>query len=215
MAHAAIVLHDVTGEEAYLDKARQWMATIDAHYLDRAANGYFLTADDAEALIARTRAALDNATPAGNGLAAQVLAALYHLTGERAYHDSAKATITAFAGDFSRFGIGLASLVKGSELLNRSVDIVITGTRGEAKTDAFLRAVREVSLPLHTLQVVAPGTALPENHPAAGKTTASGQTAAFVCVNSHCSLPITEPEALVAILLSARSTGSVVTSPAA
>jgi hypothetical protein len=208
MANAALALHDVTGDDAYLDKARQWMATLDAHYLNKERNGYFLTADDADALITRTRHALDNAVPAGNAMAAHALATLYHLTGDKRYHDSANATIVAFAGDYSNVGVGFSTLIKAFEMLNRSVDIVIVGTRGEEKTDALLDLVRDICLPNHTLQVIAPGTSLPEGHPAAGKTN-SEAPAAFVCVENHCSLPITDVETFITVLASARSTGSV------
>src|SRR5690242_21091706 len=53
----------------------------------------------AENLIVRTRNAIDNATPSGNGVAAGVLARLHALTGEDAYRARAEATVNAFAGD--------------------------------------------------------------------------------------------------------------------
>ena len=215
MANAAIALRDVTGDEAYLDRARQWMDVLDAHYLNKERNGYYLTADDAEALIARTRHAVDNAVPAGNAMAAHALATLYHLTGDKRYFESANATIVAFAGDYTRMGTAFSTLLKAFEMLNRSVDIVIVGTRGEEKTDALLDLVRDICLPNHTLQVIAPGATLPEGHPAAGKTTVTDGPAAFVCVENHCSLPLTDLETFITVLAAARSTGSVVPPPPA
>jgi uncharacterized protein YyaL (SSP411 family) len=76
MARAALVLHEVDGEAAYLDDARAWMATLDAHFWDPAAGGYFYTADDAGGLVARTKTIVDNALPSGNGVALGVLARL-------------------------------------------------------------------------------------------------------------------------------------------
>ena len=214
MANAALALHDVTGFDDYIAWAAAWMETLEAHYKDEARGGYFLTADDAEALIIRSRTAVDNATPPGNGVTAYVLARLYHLTGDTRFQERAKATITAFAGDLARLGSGLSSLIKAHEMLNRSVDIVIVGTRSEPATDALLSAVRDCSLPLHTLQVFAPGTKLPKEHPAAGKTDAKKIPVAYVCVDNRCSLGLTTPGELIQILLVARAEGDL-TLPAA
>ena len=44
------------------------------------------------------------------------------------------------------------------------------------------------------------GAALPEGHPAAGKTVVDGEATAYVCVGTSCSLPITTPEGLRTVL---------------
>ena len=54
----------------------------DRFYRDNDGGGYFFTADDADALIVRTKTAIDNATPSGNGTMVGVLARLWHLTGD-------------------------------------------------------------------------------------------------------------------------------------
>ena len=82
MARAALALHQSTGEDAYLGRAETWTATANRHYWDEAGGGYFFSPGDATDLIVRTRTAFDNATPAGNGTMNEVLARLYHLTGE-------------------------------------------------------------------------------------------------------------------------------------
>ena len=74
-----------------LARAEAWAAALDAHYWDADGGGYFLTADDAEALIVRTKSADDDATPSGNGLAAEALARLALVTGEARHRDRAEA----------------------------------------------------------------------------------------------------------------------------
>jgi uncharacterized protein len=211
MGAAAIALHDATGEADYLDWARAWMETLEAHYADAERGAYFYTADDAEALITRTRNAVDTAAPSGNGLAVSVLAALYHLTGEPILADRAEKAATAFAGDLERGTTAYSTLVSAYDALHRAVDIVVVGARGEAETDALIRAVRQVSLPAHTLQVVGPGAKLPANHPAAGKAAGAKTGTAFVCAENRCSLAITEPDELAATLISARAGRDLVT----
>jgi uncharacterized protein len=51
---------------------------------------------------------------------------------------------------------------------------------------------------------VPPGRDLPADHPAHGKGLVGGHPAAYVCVGPVCSLPMTEPEKLVAHLAELR-----------
>ena len=60
---------------------------------DREAGGFFFTAHDHEPLISRPKSAYDDALPAGNGVAAQVLLKLGHVTGRTAWLDAAERTL--------------------------------------------------------------------------------------------------------------------------
>ena len=200
MARAALALNEVTGEPAYLAQAEAWMATLDRHYWDAAGGGYFFTADDAEALIIRTKSAHDNATPAGNSVAAMVNARLYYLTGKDAYRKRAEDIIRAFAGEVGKNFFPLSTLFNASELLQSAQQIVIVGRRGEPETDALLRVAFAAPAMNRVLSVVAPGEALPASHPAHGKGQAGGKATAYVCTGPTCSLPITAAEQLAAAL---------------
>src|SRR5579864_1570668 len=101
MSRAAIALHEATGDHSYLDRARNWVAVAEKRYWD-GRGGFFFTADDAEALIARSKNALDQPNPSGNGTLAAVLARLYYLTGDDSYRVRAQATLDAFAGEARR-----------------------------------------------------------------------------------------------------------------
>jgi hypothetical protein len=203
MSRAALALHQATGEAKYLDQAERWVAVLDRHYWDAAAGGYFFTADDAEALIVRTKSAHDNATPSGNGTMAAVLATLFHLTGKDAYRQRAEALISAFSGEISRNLFPLAALLNGSELLQRAAQIAIVGRRGDPATDLLLEAAFLAPVPTRIVTVVAPDEALPANHPAHGKGQIEGGPTAYVCVGPTCSLPQTDAAGLAATLASA------------
>src|SRR5438034_408806 len=71
-------------------------------------------------------------------------------------------------------------------------------------TGTLRRAVYQVSLPNRVVLGVAPDQALPEGHPAHGKGLVAGRPAVFVCDGPVCSLPLTEPKALVDNLASLR-----------
>ena len=200
MARAALALHEATGDAACLAQAEAWVAALDAHYWDAAEGGYFLTADDAEALIVRTKSADDDATPSGNGLAAEVLARLALITGEARYRDRAEATIAAFSGQIGRNFFPLATLMNASEMLQRGVQVVVAGAREAGDTRALLDAAFRAPAVARTIAVVEPGSGLPAAHPAHGKGAVAGAAAAYVCVGQTCSPPVTDAEALAAAM---------------
>jgi uncharacterized protein YyaL (SSP411 family) len=200
MARAALALFEITGVDDYLSRAQAWVEVVESHYRDPRHGGYFYTADDAEGLITRTRSAADNAVPAGNGTLAAVLARLYHLSGDERYRERAAATIAAFAGEVARNFIPLATLLNAHELLEQALQIVIVGGRGEAATEALLGVVHGAALPNRVLLVAGDGTPLPAHHPAHGKGRVGDKPAAYLCVGTTCSLPVSEPEALRAAL---------------
>ena len=193
MIRAALALYEALGDPGYIETAKGWVAVLDAHYWDKAGGGYFFTADDAEALIVRTKTAADNATPAGNGVIVAALARLYYLTGDEAYRARADAVIAAFAGEVEKNVFALTGLLCGNELLQRCAQVVIVGDPSEPGTQALLDAAWKAPGMNKLIQRIAPGDALPENHPAAGKSRQDGAPTAYVCVGSTCSLPLTDP----------------------
>jgi uncharacterized protein YyaL (SSP411 family) len=50
------------------------------------------------------------------------------------------------------------------------------------------------------LTVISEEAALPANHPAAGKAAIDGKATAYVCRGETCSLPVTEPAQLAAMI---------------
>ena len=97
MARAALALREATGEATYLAEAEQIIAATQAHFSDDH-GGFYTTADDAaDVPLARPRTAADNATPAGVGLLAEVLARLFHLTGDTAWGARTEALLRAFS----------------------------------------------------------------------------------------------------------------------
>jgi len=204
MARAGIALYEATGKTGPLQQAEHWVAQLNAHYWDPTDGGYFFTADDAESLIARTRSCSDNAVPAGNGTMLAVLARLLHLTGNPAYAERAEALVQAFAGELGRNFFPLGTFLNAAELLHMAVQVAIIGRRGEAATDALIRAAYAANAPNRILLVVPPGTDLPALHPAHGKTQVDGKATAYVCIGTTCSLPLTDPAALPDAMQQAR-----------
>ncbi len=142
---------------------------------------------------ARPRTAADNATPSGNGIMAEVLARLFHLTGEAEWATRAEAVIRAFSGKADMLA-ACPSLLAAADLLQRGACVVVIG---EAEPS---RPLCDIALgapdPAICVLQVSDTRGLPEAHPAYGKT-APG---AYVCRNQTCSLPVTTPAELAVLL---------------
>ncbi len=200
LCRAALVLHEAAGEDEFITQARQWIDVLDRHYGDASGGGYFFSADDTPTLITRAKTAGDAATPAGNGTLVGVLTRLAILTGEDAYRRRAEAIVETFSGELGRNFFPLATLLNNAELLAEPVQIVIVGEPGDEAFTALRHAVYSVSLPNRVVLFLPLGHNLPANHPAYGKGLVEGRPAAYVCIGPVCSLPITEPEKLIAYL---------------
>ncbi len=196
MSRAALVLHEVTGERPYLDDAIRWLEVLDADFLDREHGGYYFTPEGADDLIVRTRNAGDSATPAGNGVIAEVLVRLYHLTGEAGFRDRADELFAAFAGALGENGWAFASLLNALDTALLPIQVAIIGRHDEAGCRALVDAALTAPCPNRILLVCDPETPLPAGHPASGKGLVDGRAAAYVCRGATCSPPVTAPDDL-------------------
>jgi uncharacterized protein len=200
MARAALALYEAEGDGADLAQAEAWVTVALKYYWDADTGGFFFTAADAEALIARTKQAHDAPNPSGNSVMAAVLARLYFLTGKPDYRKHAEQLIRCFAGEARRSVFGYGALFNANELLQRGLQIVIRGVHGEAETEALLRVVNAAPLPNLVLDIVSSARDLRADHPAAGKGRVGGKATAYVCEGTVCSPPLTEAAALAAVL---------------
>ncbi len=206
MINAALALHTATGDAGYLTQAEQWIELTNALYWDEDDGGYFFTAADARDLLLRTKNASDSAVPSGNGAMVLALARAFYLTGKQVYRMRATTTIDALAVEVMKTFPHGVTVLNGYELLERGLQVVIVGARGEDATENLLAGLKHVSLPNLIVDVVAPGATLPDMHPAYGKTTdkgaGEGTATAYVCRGPSCSLPQTTREGLERILRS-------------
>ncbi len=204
MADGLLALYEATGDERWFGAARQAVAAILDHFGDPA-GGFHDTADDAEALVTRPRSLQDNAVPSGGAMAATVLLRLEALTGERDLGEAAEAAI-GFVGDAATaHPTAFAQWLVAIDWLVGPVDeIAIVADPADPRTARLTAAARgaPVHLGWRPRQVIAIGP-----DPAAsavpllqGRFALGGAPTAFVCRSFACRQPVTEPEALAAIL---------------
>src|SRR4029077_4902394 len=90
--------------------------------------GFYFTADDHEALVARQKDWQDSSTPSGNAMAATALLRLGKLTGRRDYTDAAVGTLQAAAGLMERFPSAAGQMLAALDFhLGPTPEIVILG----------------------------------------------------------------------------------------
>jgi uncharacterized protein YyaL (SSP411 family) len=205
LCRAALALHEATGSNDFLERARNWVAILDRYYWDGAAGGYFFAANDTKGLIARAKTAADSAVPAGNGTLVGVLARLAILTGDETHRRRAEAIVETFSGEVARNFFPLATLLNNIQILEKPLQIVLVGEKDDPAFQSLLRAVYRVSLPNRVVLALAPGGSLPASHPAFGKGAVGGKPAAYVCEGPVCSLPVTEPQELRRLLEAGRA----------
>jgi uncharacterized protein YyaL (SSP411 family) len=202
MIRAALRLYLVTGDADYLGVAERWVAVVDERYWVAETGGYAFTADDTPDVIARMRSAHDDATPNANGIMISNLVALHLLTGKPRYLEWAEATARAFASDMVRNTFGHCGLLAGTLdlIAPQQVVIIEPADVGAARAASPLaRAVLDLSLPGAVEQVAEPGQTL-ANPALSGKSAIGGKPTAYACLGPQCSLPVTEPEALLEVL---------------
>jgi uncharacterized protein len=161
---------------------------------DTANGGFFFTSHDHEALIHRPKPAHDNATPAGNGIAAQALLTLGHWLGEPRYVAAAERTLRAFAGELGERPAGVASLLVGLEDALAPPNTVLL--RGDPATCAsWLRRLEQAYRPRVRALDLSREPDLPGALSRPHEGAAAGATA-WVCTASSCLPPIHALDAL-------------------
>jgi uncharacterized protein len=201
MCRAALILHEITADPRYLEKATIWVRRLDEKFWDGVNGGYYFASSDTSDLLVRPKGCYDGPTPNANGVMLEVLARLGALSGDTSYAQRIQATMRTFSDQLEANPLAAPTFWTGIEYVYATVQIVIVGEETRAETQALVRAVFERSLPNRLLTIVKPGTKLPSKHPASGKGLEGGKPAAYLCFGTECSSPVTNPQELAARLI--------------
>jgi uncharacterized protein YyaL (SSP411 family) len=164
-----------------------------AHFA-AADGGFYFTADDHEQLLQRPRPWMDEATPAGNGIAAQVLLRLGYLLGETRYIHAAENTLRAAWHDIQGFPHAHnALLTAAEEYLYPTETVVLRGAADELP--AWIAALNHDYAPRRLLLAIPADAPLPPGSLAGYSAPAEG-VQAYVCQAGRCLPPVTSLDAL-------------------
>jgi len=195
---ALLELLQATWSTTHLGFAVELADLLLKHFYDPEKGGFFFTADDHETLMHRPKPLADEAVPSGNGIAAFALQRLGFLLGETRYLVASEKTLRNAWRAIDEYPHGHVSLLSAlEETIHHPEIIIIRGDDEEISrwrdSAAMIYAPRRLVFAIASETEDLPGS-LAERKPV------PGETIAYRCIGSHCSLPISSWEALAAEL---------------
>ncbi|MCF6314226.1 MAG: thioredoxin domain-containing protein [Verrucomicrobiales bacterium] len=197
-------LYEASLDPHYLAEAIRLNDLMLKHFKDPKGNGFFMTADDSEQLLVRSKKLYGGAIPSGNAVAVLNLTRLHRMTANDGYEKEAYATLKAFSGEIAKapsaFPVTLLAL---DFLFGPSHEIVISGQLDRADTQAMLAALRKPFLPNKVLIF------RPEKNPqdiiqlapyTKTQTPLNSKATAYVCQDFACQLPTTDIKKMLEFL---------------
>ncbi len=199
LADGLLALYEATFDERWFEAAVALMDVVLEHFV-HPAGGFYDTPDDGEPLVVRPRDVQDNATPSGGSMATAVLLRLAALTGEGRYRTAAERALATVGPYLDRHPTAFAQWLCALEFAHAgSTEVAIIGEPDDAATQ---RLVAVSNRGFHPFRVQASSSAGGDSSVPllAGRFALDGRPTAFVCHDFACRLPVTEPEALEALL---------------
>jgi hypothetical protein len=194
LAAALLDLYETTFDPAFFEEARRLSAQAVELFWDEKAGGFFATARGSADLIARMREEYEGPMPTANAVLAAAFLRLHSFTGEASWRERAEKTVRSFKAELERYAAGQCFLLCAIDALKGPArEIVVAGPDPEP----FLRVVRAQFMPGRVVALGDPKAKIPLLE---GKGPVKGKTAAYVCENMACKLPVTEPAELEAML---------------
>ncbi|UPK74165.1 thioredoxin domain-containing protein [Nocardioidaceae bacterium SCSIO 66511] len=192
VAEAYLAVLGVTGDARWLDRAEALLTTVLEQFAD-GDGGFYDTAADADALVARPRDPGDNASPSGTSAVAAAFVACGAVTGDAQWREAGESAVHAagaVADKAPRFAGWTLSVAEA--LIAGPAEIAVVGPAGAAR-DALHRAALRTTSPG---AVVIAGEAGIEVPLFEGRDLVDGSPAAYVCRNFVCERPVTDPGAI-------------------
>jgi uncharacterized protein YyaL (SSP411 family) len=203
LADGLLALYEASFNPRWFSEARSLMDEAIKLFADEQNGGFFDTGSDSEALVSRPKDIMDNATPAGNSVAADVLLRLNAFTGEEDYRRRVEDYLRPLADVMVQhpqaFGHALGAL---DFSLSRVKEFAIMGDPRGADTRSLLEVINERYLPNSVLACAAPDNAeaISAVPLLADRPLKDGKATAYVCQNFTCQAPVNTPEELEQLL---------------
>ncbi len=203
VAQGLVALYEATGTLRWLEAALALTEEMRAEFWDEAEGGFFYTARRGEQLIVRQKDYLDNATPSGNSVAAELLLRLAALTEKPDYQRQAVTIFRLVSDTMMRYPSAFGCLLGAIDFhLSPPKEIVLVGITDAREARALTRAVWRPYLPNKIVAQTGESDAravalvpLLRDRPAL-----AGQPTVYVCENYTCQQPVATAEELAAQL---------------
>jgi uncharacterized protein YyaL (SSP411 family) len=199
VANGLIELHAADGDLHWLEEARRLALLAVELFADEERGGFWLTAADAEQLVARKKELDDHPTPSGNSMLAFVLLRLARIYGEADLERRAATVLRLVRNGLARAPTGFGHALCALDLyLSPPRELAIVGPRDDAATHDLARAALRGWEPNAVVAWSAgtPDEAAQRVPLLAGKDLVDGRPALYVCESFACRAPVTEASEL-------------------
>jgi uncharacterized protein YyaL (SSP411 family) len=202
VAQGLLDLFEATHDPRWLAEASSLQRVLDEHFA-HPGGGFYLTADDDEALFARDRPAYDGAEPSGNSVAAMNLLRLAEFRSDERVRRLAEKVLAAFAPQL-RSGDSMPAMLSALDYaLDQPLEVVVVAPAAGAAA-ALEEAQRRVFVPNRIYVLATEGDDLAAQSRAVplleGKRARGGKATAYVCRGKTCDLPTSDPQVFAAQL---------------
>ena len=197
LLEALLTLYEATFDARWYVEARAIADTLIERFADEEQGGFFTTAADQRQGFARQKDLDDSPIPSGGAAAAFGLLRLARLTGEFEYERRALDVLRVRAPIVGEHPHGFGHALQALDFYLAPVrEVAIAGAGDDPGAAALARVVRGAYRPHVVLAGgVSDGVPLLE-----GRSPVHGRAAAYVCEHFACQAPVTEPDALAAML---------------
>jgi uncharacterized protein YyaL (SSP411 family) len=198
-----VSLFETSGEIQWLEEACTLTTTMIDEFWDDEEGGFYYTGQSHEDLIVRSKDFFDNATPAGNSVAAEVLLRIGLLTDNSDYQRRAATILRLMASTVQRYPSGFGRLLCAVDFyLGTPKEIAVIGSRDTPEMKSLLAAIWIPYLPNKVVVQASPGDAkaaalLPLLR---DRAQLENKATAFVCEHFTCKTPVTSPTELASQL---------------
>jgi uncharacterized protein len=199
VALAALALYELTFDAKWLERARAVSDAMVRWFWDDTIGGFFDTAMDGETLIARPRELTDNAVPAGNSLAAELLLRLGDLTGSDDDRRRGAWVVETLGEPLTRYPSAFGHALGAAELaVHGATEVVLLGQAGAQDFEELVRETASHYLPALVLAGESSGDARRDDIVALlrDREAIGGRATAYVCRGNVCDAPVTDANSL-------------------
>jgi uncharacterized protein YyaL (SSP411 family) len=189
----------------YLENAVEINETFMKHFRDEQRGEFFMTADDAEKLLVRSKDIYDGAIPSSSSVGLYNILRLSLLTEDHVLYELAQQTLRAYSSQVSKTPTGHTFFLSAALFgIEPGTEVVIVGERGNEETEKMLGAISAGYYPNTVLAFKNKGEkpqAVDQLIPSmVEKKRGRDGATAYVCRNFSCLKPVDTAEEMVALM---------------
>ena len=203
LADGLLALYEASFNPRWFIEAHHLMDEAIKLFADEQNGGFFDTGSDHEALISRPKDIMDNATPAGNSVAADVLLRLAAFTGEEAYRRRADDYLRPIADIIVQHPQAFGHILGALDFaISQSKEIALIGDPQQSDTRALLEVINTRYLPNSVLACASleDSESIQSIPLLADRPMKDQKATAYICQNFACLSPVNTPEELDRLL---------------